>query len=137
MSPPFEPSTPSDLAIPSYSGISRKVMFFSIWPLAFVWAIAKRDNSMVLGAVIIFTAILLLMHFRMKNIGHSQWAWALGLVPLVNLFALGYCLIVPRGYANTRKLDGWAYLLLAPFAILAISIVMDLLGVTKQPSTNN
>jgi hypothetical protein len=103
-------------------------MFFSIWPLGFVWAISKRDNAMILGAVIIFTAVVVLMHFRMKNIGHSQWAWALGLVPLANLFVLGYCLIVPRGYADTRKLDGWAYLLLTPFVILAIAIVMDLLA---------
>lgn len=83
---------------------------------------------MILGAVVIFTAVVVLMHFRMKNIGHSQWAWALGLVPLANLFVLGYCLIVPRGYADTRKLDGWAYMLLTPFVILAIAIVMDLLA---------
>jgi uncharacterized membrane protein YkgB len=131
MSNPIDPSVLSDTVLRSYGGIGRRVMFFSIWPLAFVWAIAKRDNAMILGAVIIVTAVVVLIHFRMKNIGHSQWAWTLALVPLANLFVLGYCMIVPRGYADTRKLDGWAYLLLTPFVILAIAILMDFLAMTR------
>lgn len=133
MNNPYESPPSSVGAVPvsprSYGGLRRKICFFSIWPLGFLWEIAKRDGGMA-GFILVFIVILLLMHYRAKNIGLSPWALCLVFIPLINLLFLAYCLIVPQGYADSKKLDGAAYLLIIPplgmFVLLAIALATDL-----------
>jgi len=133
MNNPYESPPSSVGTVPvsprSYGGIRRKICFFSIWPLGFLWELAKRDGGMA-GFILVFIVILVLMYYRAKNIGLSPWASCLAFIPLINLLFLAYCLIVPEGYADSRKLDGAAYLLMIPplgvFVLLAISLATDL-----------
>lgn len=113
----------------SYGGIRRKLCFFAIWPLGLLWEIARRDGGIV-GFVVVLVVILVLLYYRTQNIGLSSWAWGLALIPPINILFLAYCLIVPEGYADTKKLDGAAYLLMIPLltvgGLFAILLAMDL-----------
>jgi len=133
MKNPYESPTTLDesgsLVSRSYGGISRKTCFFSIWPLGFLWGISKRDGGAP-GFAIFVVVILVLLYFRAKNIGLSSWVWVLALIPAINILFLAYCLIVPPGYANTKRLDLTAYLLIMPLlalaGIFAIALAIDL-----------
>jgi NADH:ubiquinone oxidoreductase subunit 3 (subunit A) len=139
MNNPYE-SPPSSVAtVPvsshSYGGIRRKICFFAILPLGFLWAISQRGAGLV-GFVAFFVIILVLLYYRVKNIGLSSWTWCLAFIPLINILFLAYCLIVPEGYADTRKLDGRAYLLMTPLlfiiGLFAIALVLDLVRMVQM-----
>jgi hypothetical protein len=103
--------------------------------LGFLWAISQRGAGLV-GFVAFFVIILVLLYYRVKNIGLSSWTWCLAFIPLINILFLAYCLIVPEGYADTRKLDGRAYLLMTPLlfiiGLFAIALVLDLVRMVQM-----
>lgn len=136
MSTPYEPPATSNEPAPEapvllckYEGIRRKIWIFSFWPLGMLWEFSEREGGIV-GLVICFIAFLFLLHYRAKNIGLSQWAWLWTFVPLVNFYFFAYCTIVPEGYADSKKLDAAAYMLLIPLCgllgLILIVVATDL-----------
>lgn len=80
-------------------GIAQSVISVATTPI-------DTNGTMSCGVLFIFVILsLLLVYFRLKNIGMNPW-WALGLViPILNIFIGVRCLAFQEGYADTKKLD--------------------------------
>lgn len=68
---------------------------------------------------------------RLVNMGYSPW-WALYIIaPLLNLFLLFRCLILPAGYAQTNKLDSQGKiavaLIIGGFVVAMVAMVIRVL----------
>lgn len=100
--PPFDSSL--DEQPEEHDGISRLPYFLSLLGILFLNALVTAGSHSDSSAL--FSLILLIVvAFRLKNIGMSGWWALLGLVPIANLW-IGYiCLVHPPGYSQTVELD--------------------------------
>ena len=64
---------------------------------------------------------------RFKNMGYSGWWSLLIFVPLVNILVGLRCLICPRGYADTKKLDTAGKVVTG--IVVALFLLIVLIGV--------
>jgi len=93
-----------------------------------------KDEGLQLIALIPFLIVgLLLVAYRMKNIGVSRWYLLLFLVPVINgFFTLAisiYTLLAPEGYAQTRKLDKPVKIILwILLGFVVLSILLSLIS---------
>lgn len=122
-----------------YGGIGRAAYFgYSVLlQVVFVAAAhfcAKYNllKQIPLGEIALIAVMALAAFFltamRLKNTGNSLWLLLLLLVPGLNalfVLALGlYAVIVPEGYADTRKLDGPGKTLAWLFGLLFVAFVL-------------
>ncbi|MDO8826197.1 hypothetical protein [Methylophaga sp.] len=62
--------------------------------------------------------------FRLRNIGYKQWYAILVIIPMINIFVILPCLVLPEKYAQHRKLDSAGQkTLIACIIILGILVV--------------
>ena len=119
------------------AGFAVEFGFISIWPLVLCSGNFPKREGGIVGFVIFFIIILVLLHYRAKNIGLSRWAWTWGLVPLANLYFLAYCVIVPKGYADSRKLDTTANcMLLILLGIVGLFLLAIAADIARQVLAN-
>lgn len=116
-----------------YGGIGRLGYFLSMAGLSIVINQMISGSASLAGKpsrVFIWVAIVisvLLVFFRLKNIGTSGWWVLLWFVPFANLW-LGYrCLAQQEGYVETKELDGPGQLVRFAYILLGILIVIVLL----------
>lgn len=121
-----EPGPPVDA---KYDGIGR--FGFLISNIAIMALIALLGVGY--GPPIVLIGWLLLMlpaSSRLKNIGRNP-AWCLLLlVPLLNLFVIAPCLLLPPGYQDYRRLDTAAkmiaWLLVAALVVCLMMLFVEL-----------
>lgn len=69
---------------------------------------------------------------RLKNIGMKQTWCTLFLVPLINYFLLSGCLVCPKGYWETKKLDRAGRVSAVIIAILtAVLLLVGMSGLAR------
>lgn len=56
-------------------------------------------------ALLFLVALMMVVYYRVKNIGMNPWWSLVVLLPIANLVLLTECLACQQGYADTRKLD--------------------------------
>jgi len=92
-----------------YGGMGRLAYFGSLFGLGFFqgFLIAVIDSAEAAGAITIAFGILhlIVVIFRLQNIGMSGWWSLLMLVPIANLFISVYCLAYPEGYEDSKEMD--------------------------------
>jgi hypothetical protein len=131
----------SEIAECNYGGIGRTTFFLLVLGIIcllnigsivtlLLWqgfGVIVQDFSSNLGfpiAMIFLFLSLLTVHHRLKNIGMSP-SWSLTMfVPVVNFFMLAACLILPEGFAKTKKLDGAGRFLLG---VLGLFLLLGLI----------
>ena len=109
--PPEGPiAASSDLPAKTYEGIGRSGFLWSSIGLAVLGGIllsAAKGSDITALVIVSITAGLMLIpaSSRLKNIGMNPgWCFLL-LVPLLGLFVIVLCILVPAGYQGHRKLD--------------------------------
>ncbi|HYF34057.1 MAG TPA: hypothetical protein VD994_02115 [Prosthecobacter sp.] len=110
------------LDIQVYEGIGRPGFIITYALIIFVGSSLSSGTGMP-GPIMLLTALLMLLPVssRLKNIGRNS-AWCVLLfVPIINLFVIVPCLLLPPGYQDSRKLD-------LPAKILAGLLVAALLA---------
>ena len=110
----------------SYGGIRRLPYLVGWLALCFLLALAGSWHAGIL-ALVCLVATLILTCYRLQNIGMSQWWALLWLVPIANYFVLVRCLMIPEGFANSRKLDIGAkvfVVLVVGCSLCAVSMVV-------------
>jgi len=89
--------------------MGRLAYFGSLFGLGFFqgFLIAVIDSAEAAGAITIAFGILhlIVVIFRLQNIGMSGWWSLLMLVPIANLFISVYCLAYPEGYEDSKEMD--------------------------------
>lgn len=88
----------------SYPGIGRLKYF----AFSFLVAIPCGLLNLVvpiLGSIIALPVSFWIVSSRLKNIGYSPWLSILMLVPLANLWLGVVCIALPEGYADHKKYD--------------------------------
>ena len=94
-----------------YGGIKRLPYLAIVMALVAVnsvlMATVAAASSSAGSALLIALGLLglVLVYFRLKNIGMNPWLFLLMLVPILNLLVAFRCLAFQEGYADTRKLD--------------------------------
>lgn len=93
----------------SYGGVGRLMYFLGLIGLGVFHAIIAETSET--GPAYIFLGIIalvltfILVIGRLRNIGRgAEWSLLL-LLPLANLYIFISCLILPKGYHDTKKLD--------------------------------
>ena len=141
---PYEaPKTPWGNHVPEipvprvYGGIGRLV-FIGASILVNIFTataatLAKNEDFQMLMLPLGLIIGLVLIAYRMKNIGISCWYLLLLVVPVINgLFALSlliYTLLAPEGYAQTRKLDKPVKIILwILLGFVVLSILLSLIS---------
>jgi len=111
----------------SYGGIGRLAYFLGLFGAMIVWVavglLTTGQTSVLplvnnIGAAVV---ALLLLTYRLRNIGMSDWWAFLTFVPIANIWLGFMALTAPKGYVETRRLDRagrvLTYVLLALFGI--------------------
>ena len=90
------------------------------------------DDASVIVFLIFAVLITIPMYFRIKNIGWHPLLCLLGLIPIVALVVSIPCLLCPRGYADTKKLDVIAkvivFIILGLLAVGIVAAIIAALG---------
>lgn len=75
--------------------------------------------------VVLIIIMLVATAFRCVNIGISPW-WAIGfLIPFLNLFILGRCLVGQMGHAEQQKLDRPGRIGLVVYCVFVIVLLVS------------
>ena len=122
----------------SYGGIGRLAYFgltmlIAIVYQAFAGAIrlfvqVEFGVFAILPILVIYVgALMYLVALRNINMGFSPW-WCIGIIiPLLNILVGVRCLICPEGYADHKKLDRPAIIVLSVlFSLLLLVIILTL-----------
>ena len=96
----------------NYGGIGRLGFFLGIWAICaangFGISAAKDGPSPALdptGMTVCVLLLLILAGFRLRNMGSNLWWSLLVLVPAANFYILVKCLVCPKGFRDTDKID--------------------------------
>ena len=117
----------------SYGGIRRLAYVACLvvigMVVAWVDSVTRPGLLQLLGLLVALAAGLYLLVLRFRNQGATGW-WALAaLVPLVNFYVCIRALAYPEGYADHRKLDRAAkVVVLSSVGILAVALGAALSG---------
>lgn len=93
-------------ANPEYDGIGRLGFVIAYALIVMVGGSLSTGTGMQ-GPIMLLSALLMLLPVssRLKNIGRNS-AWCVLLfVPIINLFVIVPCLLLPPGHQQHRKLD--------------------------------
>jgi uncharacterized membrane protein YhaH (DUF805 family) len=123
-----EPEATTDERPPSlreYGGIPRHSYIIYSMAISVLWMIVSlRPQSLApawLVDVLGLGAVFCVTVTRLRNLGMSGW-WSLGLlIPIVNILLGVRCTAFPEGYADHRKLDLAARVILG--CILALLVI--------------
>lgn len=88
----------------------------------------------VLPILVIYAgALMYLVAMRNINLGFSAW-WCFGIfVPLLNILVAARCLICPEGYADHKKLDTPAVVVLSILlCLLLLMIILTFSGIVLR-----
>jgi uncharacterized membrane protein len=81
--------------------------------------------GLILGA---FGCMIFAIGFRLINIGRSPWLMSIMFfIPILNVLLVAYCLIMPPGFAKTKKLDTTSKVLWAGGGALAAFVLFRFL----------
>ncbi len=137
--PALEPTQETQpYAVEDFGGINRLQYLGIIFVLGLVFGIAiaavgNAEPALAGIQVLYFVLLIVVVYYRLQNIGMSGW-WLLGfIVPFLNLYVALSCLICQRGYRAAKKLDTagrvLAYLILGSFLLVfLIAVLLTPLG---------
>lgn len=111
---------------PTYPGIGRLGYFW--WnTVVGVWMFVAALKEVPPAAALILGAIVLALASasRLSNLGmNPAWAW-LSFVPIANWILWARCQIFPAGYAQTKRIDDIAKVLIGlVFAVFVVVFVL-------------
>ena len=114
-----------------YGGIGRLLYFINLCMLLLavgffmLLAFTMKEPWFLLGAAILQpVGALTLLWLRFKNIGWNPWFSLQVLVPLVGLVVGPPAIAFPEGFADTRKLDTAAIVILCLVGLLFVSMIV-------------
>ncbi len=102
-------------------------VFILIVLSALLTPVFKENQIIRYLPLVCFAGLVVAMGFRFKNQGSNPWLCLLALIPIVNLYIFGRCLVCPKGFADTKQLDGpgkvilWCYV-----GLILLNIVSSL-----------
>lgn len=94
---------------PRYGGISRLVYFLSTIGLSLLFIVLMNVTGTVAFWFVINAFVsaisLVLIAYRLRNVGMSGWWSLLALAPVGNLLIFVRCILCPEGYNHTKVMD--------------------------------
>lgn len=125
---PIPPAVPIQQTIPMrHAGIGRFACFSlcaGSMILGHLLKGALPSESSTTSLITLILAILWIIPItlRLQNIGRSGWWFLLLFIPFVNIYVAALCLFAPAGYAQSKKLDTSARVIL--LLIIGVIILM-------------